>query len=149
MKILVTGDREWTNKNVIRSVLVTLPRDTVIIHGYARGADTLADEVARECGFTVIRCPAHWSHTDKKWVEVYGECKPDCREMVGRPAGVIRNKKMADTHHPDGIMAFHNDIDNSRGTKHMVEYGKRLKIPYQLFTDKKKNVLADLYFTKK
>lgn len=145
MIALITGDREWKSKIVILKALETLPEGTVIIHGYARGADSIADEVAKKLGFKTVRCPAHWSHNDKKWIEVYGECDSTCRQVVGRAAGVIRNKWMADTYCPDRIMAFHNDIRNSRGTRNMVEYGERLGIPHKLFTDNTAHPLAEIF----
>ena len=36
------------------------PTARVIIHGAARGADSLAEELAYELGFQVIACPADW-----------------------------------------------------------------------------------------
>ncbi len=40
--ILVSGAREWTNWRAIKSRLEMHPNETILIHGGARGADTIA-----------------------------------------------------------------------------------------------------------
>ena len=106
MKILVTGDRNWTNVLRVREVLATLPPDTVLVHGAARGADTIAETVAKSLGFTILRYPAQW-------------------KKFGRPAGPIRNREMLDKNKDiDIVIGFHNDIENSKGTKDMLDYAK-------------------------
>lgn len=100
MRVLVCGDRHWKNKEAVRRELEKLPAGTVIIHGAAPGADTLAGEVARELNFPVEEYPAEWP-------------------LYGRSAGPIRNRKMLAAK-PDKVLAFHADITKSKGTKHMV-----------------------------
>ena len=112
MKILVCGQRDYTNQAKILNVLQKYPKDTIIIHGAANGADTLAGGAADFLGFKVLSFPAHWKHTDK--------CKPECNEYVGKGAGPIRNKKMLDEGKPDLIIAFYNDKSLSIGTNNMV-----------------------------
>jgi len=49
MKILVCGSRDWTNVGAIREALKLRrkkAKDTTIIHGWARGADQIAKDVA-------------------------------------------------------------------------------------------------------
>lgn len=62
--VLVTGSQDWTDEDIIRAVL--LEHDTAwpkknakprLLHGGARGADNIADGIARELGWTVIREP--------------------------------------------------------------------------------------------
>lgn len=116
MRILVCGGREWTNKETILRELSPLKGKSVsIIHGGCRGADVLAGEVSLELGFDTIEIKAEW----KKY---------------GRAAGILRNIKMFDDHQPDIVLAFHEDIENSRGTKHMIDYAKRNKCPVRLIT---------------
>lgn len=121
MKILVTGDREWLNLESIADALVNVleefnvdPKDCILIHGNARGADKLA-AICGECLRMDVRpYPAHWGHTD--------DCPEGCREMCGRPAGSIRNKKMLDDNPDiDVALAFHPDLEEgSKGTRNMV-----------------------------
>jgi len=47
MRIIVCGSRNWTNYSIIYRELSKLPGNTVIIHGAARGADTIAGSIAR------------------------------------------------------------------------------------------------------
>src|SRR6188508_2429115 len=105
MKVLVCGDRNWTDIWAIYDVLHRLDRGSTIIHGAARGADTMAGTIAKKLGFTIISVPAQW-------------------EKHGRAAGPIRNKKMLDLN-PDLVLAFHKDIENSKGTKNMVEIARK------------------------
>lgn len=100
-RVLVCGDREWTAIEPIRAVLQKYPPGTVVIHGAARGADTLADQVAKELGFDVDPYPADWKKFKKA-------------------AGPIRNSQMLAEGHPTEVHAFHNALEHSTGTKDMV-----------------------------
>jgi len=109
MKVLVCGSRDWMNRDAIERELKKLPPGTVIIHGAARGADTIAGEVAEQLGFEVRPYPADW-------------------ETHGRSAGPRRNSLMLHEEHPDkaGVsidqgLAFTADLERSRGTKDMVK----------------------------
>lgn len=48
MRVVVTGSRAWRDRDLIRRFLETLPRDTIVHHGGARGADRIAGELAKE-----------------------------------------------------------------------------------------------------
>jgi hypothetical protein len=123
--VLVTGDRKWTHIETVVTALSSFASNTVVVHGYADGADTVAEVVANAMGLRTVRCPAHWRHNDPKCVKVWGECPPDCEELVGHPAGMIRNQKMYDSYYPELILAFHDNIDKSRGTKAMIKYSRK------------------------
>ena len=105
MRILICGDRNWTNIPLIAGWLATVPRDTVIIQGDARGADSIAKDAALSLGLEVESYPANWA-------------------QYGRAAGPIRNKQMLDTK-PDFVMAFHSDITSSKGTANMLKIAKQ------------------------
>ena len=101
MKILVTGDRNWYDVELVRKVLSEYKDENpIIIHGAARGLDTIAGIVAEQLGYSVLKYPADW-------------------ERFGRAAGPIRNQEMLKTN-PDLVIAFHNNIFASKGTKDMV-----------------------------
>jgi hypothetical protein len=107
MRILVCGDRNWTNAEAIRFHLQKYePSETTVIHGDCRGADRLAGAIARELGMEVESYPADW----KKY---------------GKAAGPIRNQQMLDDGKPDYVLAFHENIVASRGTRDMVERAKK------------------------
>ena len=101
MRLLVCGDRDWTDKRSIEAYLSTfIPGTTVVIHGGARGVDTIAGEVAAQMGMTVESYPADWA-------------------QYGRAAGPIRNRQMLNSK-IDLVVWFHLDISASRGTRDMI-----------------------------
>jgi hypothetical protein len=115
MKVLVCGDRYWNNRILFWVRLTQLPEGTVIIHGNAAGADTLAADVAKRHGFEVIAFPADW-------------------KRYGRAAGPIRNRQMLDEK-PDLVIAFHNNLSKSKGTKDCVEEAERRGIDIEIISE--------------
>jgi len=97
-RILICGDREYKDWTQIRDYLDTISRTTIIIHGGARGADSIAGNLAISLKMKVIKFPAEW-------------------DKYGKGAGLIRNQQMLDEGHPDLVIYFHKDIENSKGTK--------------------------------
>ena len=110
-KILVTGDRNWTDRATIYRVLepYKLMDEVTLIEGEADGADTIAKETAEHFGWEVDPYKAEWT-------------------VYGRAAGPIRNKKMVEQN-PDIVFAFHPDIHNSKGTKSCVRMAKDFGLP--------------------
>jgi hypothetical protein len=108
MKILICGDRNWCNEELVREQLAKLPPETIIIEGEAKGADTLARRIAEELGLEVRKYPAKW-------------------QTYGKAAGPIRNREML-KENPELVMAFHDDIQNSKGTKDMVTIAQKAGI---------------------
>jgi hypothetical protein len=78
-----------------------LSKDTKIIEGDCRGADKISGFLARKHGLEVIPVPAKWN-------------------VYGLAAGPIRNQEMLDKYKPNLVVAFHNDIEHSKGTRDMV-----------------------------
>jgi hypothetical protein len=126
VKVLVTGSRTWTNRAAIRRELEKLPPGTIVVHGGARrGADQIADEIARILGFEV---------------RVYPVSSQDWSEM-GLAAGPIRNSKMLTKEHPDSEgkiidcgLAFTLDLSKSKGTRDMVRKARAAFIPMDVFS---------------
>jgi hypothetical protein len=101
MKILVSGDREWTDVDAIYEALKDFPSGTILIHGAARGADTIAALIGDQLGF---------------------DCRPyPYLSQYGRAGGPMRNTQMAQEN-PDieQVIGFHNNIEESKGTKDML-----------------------------
>lgn len=117
MKILITGDRLWVDRQTIYDVIYIWQCTglTHIVQGGARGADTLANDVAKELGIISNTYLADW-------------------EKYGKAAGVIRNQEMLDSN-PDiqDVLAFHDDIHNSRGTKDMIHRAQKINLPVTLY----------------
>lgn len=114
LKVLVCGDRRWTDAAAVERVLKEFPPGTVVVHGGARGADTIAARIAARLGFEVLAFPARW-------------------DVYDRAAGPIRNSQML-AQGPDLVVAFHADLAASRGTKDMVCKARRAGIPVILVT---------------
>jgi hypothetical protein len=114
MRILVCGDRNWCNMSIIERELKKFPSDTVVIHGAAKGADTLGGFVADKLGFKVLVFPAKWG-------------------IYGKGAGPIRNQKMLDEGKPDLVLAFHENIDESKGTRDMVHRARGAGVKVVIF----------------
>ena len=116
MKILVCGDRKWPHKEAIKKALSQYDKDTIVIHGGATGADSLGGEVAKELEMAVQVFPADW-------------------DQFGRRAGMMRNLQMLDEK-PDLVLAFHNFLPNSKGTKHTVTEALKRGIKTELWNSK-------------
>lgn len=112
MKVLCCGDRNWDDFQKIYNRLCELPRDTVIIEGEARGADTLSRIAAKQLGMEVHEFTAKW-------------------EKHGRAAGMIRNREML-KQVPDLVLAFHSNLTTSKGTRDMVNLAIKNNIPYEV-----------------
>lgn len=98
MKVLVTGGRDYSNWQRVCIVLQAL-QPSLIIHGGARGADSLAGQWAALNG---VPCNVYRADWDKH----------------SRRAGSIRNMEMLDASKPDCVVAFPGGV----GTAHMVRY---------------------------
>lgn len=123
MRVLITGDRHWTNKEIIRA---HIPDETThIIEGEAPGADTLAGELADEIeGIEKVPFPAPWE--EYRLLYPYPMCLK---------AGTDRNTQMLAEGKPDLVLAFHDDLENSKGTKNMVMQAKAAGIPVILYSE--------------
>lgn len=122
--VLACGDRHWTDALAVEWALEYLRthRDEplTVIEGGARGADSIAGRWAarhRAVGVGWIRFPAEWNR-------------------YGKRAGPVRNQQMLDyllqgrqVGQTVGVLAFHGDLEQSRGTKDMVTRAKRAGVP--------------------
>lgn len=110
----------WSDIKTVADTLEQLPSGTILVHGACRGADITCAAVAESLGFTVRGYPADW-------------------DKYGKGAGPVRNRQMLKEEHLttepiDLCLAFHNDIENSRGTKDMMGCAQRANIPTRLIT---------------
>ncbi len=106
MKVLVCGGRYYTDKEKMWPLLYQLVwcNTDLIIHGGAKGADSLAGEWARAAGIQEVICPANW-------------------DTHGRSAGHRRNKAMLWLK-PDIVLAFPGGL----GTANMIKQAKEAGI---------------------
>jgi hypothetical protein len=117
MRVLVCGDRNWTDRRSIeREIrkLLEVGLISLVIEGGARGADAIARNVADQLGIPRQTFLADWS-------------------AYGKAAGPIRNLRMIAEGKPDLVLAFHADLAKSKGTKDMIESATRAGIPVRHF----------------
>jgi hypothetical protein len=111
VRVLVSGDREWSDRALLYSILdeVNSPDDPieVIIEGEARGADLMGRRWAEEHGIPFEPYPARWAEHGRK------------------KAGPLRNTQMLYSGKPDLVVAFHDDLTKSRGTADMVRQARK------------------------
>lgn len=101
MRVLVCGSRWFTDWELMDAVLsAELHEGDTLIHGAARGADTMAEEWATGQGIEILDFPANW-------------------DKYKKAAGPIRNKQMLEEGKPDIVIAFL--AKDSRGTKNMID----------------------------
>lgn len=90
MKVLVCGGRDFTNTQLLVEALLEVHKlitITLVIHGAAKGADSMAGEWARAMGIKETPFPADWDRYRNR-------------------AGPVRNQRMLDVGKPDLVVAF-------------------------------------------
>ncbi len=131
--ILVCGSRNWTDYKTIFDFLNGLqceykPNQITIVEGDCKGADKAAGSIAVYLRYNKVRVPADW-------------------QQNGKAAGPIRNQEMLDKYKPSMVVAFHNDYENSKGTKDMCERAKAANIYTVLVTSDGLKTLHSKQFT--
>jgi hypothetical protein len=106
MRVLVCGSRHFKDRVLLDKTLKGI-NITELIHGCARGADSLAGEFAEANDIPQHRYPALW-------------------DLHGKRAGPIRNYQMLREGKPDLVVGFL--FENSRGTKHMLDIARKAGI---------------------
>ncbi len=148
MRILVCGDRNWTDRGKVRARLKLLPRGTTIIHGDARGADRMIHDLLtnrrnRMRGTRRARKVIVHGEKGAKGSRPGGTGSGDIivhaypadwlryEDRPGRnPAGVIRNGQMLSDFNPDIAIYFHDElVVGQGGTGDMVARCQKADVP--------------------
>lgn len=112
-RVLVCGGRDYVDAARVWSVLDYYRSEgggfAVVIHGAARGADSLAGSWAEKNGIPQQAYPADWN----TW---------------GRVAGPRRNGQMLIEGKPDFVIAF----PGGRGTANMINQAQAVGVPVLL-----------------
>lgn len=129
MKILAFGSRTFRDAELVTLIIEGLQRRRpgtegfTLVHGAAKGADSLAAEAARKLEWSQIRpYPAFWK------THAACSCPPDARTC--KLAGLRRNQQMIDTEHREdepidlAVGFLDKPLGSSRGTRDMF---KRLR----------------------
>lgn len=140
MRILVTGSRNWTDRDVIYRDLDALwdlaSGRFILMHGWCpTGADAIADSWGQlRHGVLVERYAAKWSDPCRD------ECRPNHRRFRSDPAelglttycpaaGNYRNQEMVDRR-PDQVRAY--QLNGSRGTQDCIDRSRAAGLPVVL-----------------
>lgn len=120
-RIIISGSRDWTDPEPIRQLLIRSTQHIpalLVTHGAARGADNIADELARGMGIPTDPHPADWRGR-------------------GKAAGPLRNREMAEL----GAVAcycfkdgFNRKLDKG-GTENMAKLAKEAGIVVWAYSD--------------
>ena len=115
LRVIIAGSRDFNDYKLLKKSAIEiitkktmLPDLTRIISGGARGADTLGERFANEMGLEISRFIPDW-------------------DGLGKRAGYVRNAEMAKfavEDDNDGMLIAFWD-GQSKGTKHMIDLGKR------------------------
>lgn len=109
LRVLVCGGRDFANRDFLFRCLDAVHRKSgivTVIHGAARGADTLAGEWAEARDVPLVTVAADW-------------------KTHGKRAGLIRNQQMLDLCAPDAVIAFPGGV----GTGDMVRRSQEAGLP--------------------
>jgi YspA, cpYpsA-related SLOG family len=116
-RILVTGSRDWTDKPTLRHAIFQTwqaagsPKQTILIVGGARGADTYAQLCGESFGFIIELYEADW-------------------EKEKRSAGPQRNQRMVNSG-ANICLAFL--IPPSKGTADCIKKAEKAGIPVEIY----------------
>jgi hypothetical protein len=123
--VLVTGDRDWDDRPGLWAALDAehaADPFRAVTHGAARGADT------DSAYWSMDRLGGHHAHP-ARWRE------------LGKAAGPVRNQEMLDDPlKPDVVVAFHDHLGSSRGTKDMVMRALKVGLPVKLVAHRRYTV---------
>ena len=116
IRLLVCGSRDFDQFDFMHSILVTYFKHNsveVLIHGGAKGADSMAGGIAKWFGIPTDVYPADW-------------------KKHGKAAGPVRNRYMLEMSRPTHAMAFFNKV-KTPGTTDMVKLLDEAGIPVQVY----------------
>lgn len=110
--VVITGSRNWTDRKAIQAALEGAD---LLIHGGARGADLLAQDVALGASMDVLLVPANW-------------------KQYGKSAGMARNSRIAMwasrlRNQGYDVVCYAFPMPDSRGTWDCVEKVRAFGIP--------------------
>ena len=125
MKILICGSRVWYDRRPIENFILQCIREAkyrgeklIIVHGNARGADKIADQLAKKYGILLQCKSAEW-------------------ERYGGQAGIIRNEQILDEHSDITRVYAFKVGERSIGTGDMIQRARDQTIPVLIRHERK------------
>lgn len=114
---LFCGSRKFRDRTIVETLVhgvlavsTVRGRPLLIVEGEAEGADIISREEAESIGIEVERVPADWVKYKKA-------------------AGPIRNQLMLKKYKPEIVIAFADDLRQTRGTKDMCQIAAAAGVP--------------------
>lgn len=114
MKVLITGSREYDNRDYLHEVLDEVCPSELVFGDCPTGADLFALEWAIENEVPYVRREADW-------------------RIYGRYAGPHRNIQMVDFDKPEICLAFFQEGASNRGTRNCSRYAKSKGVTVRYF----------------
>ena len=111
MNVAIVGSRDYPHPEHVWSYVATLPADTLVVSGGARGVDAWAAAAATRHGLQVKVYPADW-------------------ERYGKSAGYRRNASIISA--ADRVVAFWTGT--SPGTAHSIRLARQQGKPVEIHT---------------
>ena len=122
IRLLLTGDKNWTNKEIINDILSNYdPEKYTIFVREGRGS-RLIQTLARRKQFRTISIKALW-------------------DKYGNKAGLIRNDHIIKQQRPEKVYCFHNWIEYGNGIDHLIKLCKIEEVPVNIYSEHKKEPL--------
>lgn len=128
--VLVCGDRKWADGKAIFDELKAEHKKRaiqVVVEGGQNGADKKSKYAAWELGIQVLECEALW-------------------QKYGAAAGPIRNQNqlqvaliLAGKKENLLVLAFHDDLESSKGTKSMVNTARKYGVETRVVGSRQKH----------
>lgn len=109
-RIAVVGSRDYRHPQDVIDFIYSLPPNTTVVSGGARGVDFIAENAAFARGLLVDIYPADW-------------------QTHGKKAGYLRNADIV--RNCDEVVAFWDG--KSKGTMHTVNLAKEHNIPVTIY----------------
>lgn len=112
MRVAIVGSRTFQNLQLVRNYVQSLPNDTIVVSGGARGVDRTAEDEARSRGLKTVVFLAAW-------------------EEFGKFAGLHRNTDIV--RNCDRLVAFHRQ--GSRGTADSIAKARAAGKPVEVYVE--------------
>lgn len=131
-KVMVTGSRAYDDDATILAAFTRIADKhgkCILIHGAARGADTLAARAAAQLGWDIEPHPVtNWRNPDGS---------------TNRAAGHQRNARMLDRG-PDGVIAFFQPGEKNAGTRGAAQNAQKRGIQLVCFYGAERKPFGDI-----
>jgi len=110
--VAIVGSRNYKALHKVDEYVDSLPEDTIVVSGGARGVDSRAEKRARERGLRVVTYLPEW-------------------DRYGKRAGFVRNADIVDRAHK--VVAFWDG--ESKGTYHTIKLAWQAGKPVEIHPD--------------